>query len=106
MLEKMDGIEKDSICTECVSLWGVTAQMLMVIEELLELALSVCRFFRARATSDDVASEIADVNIMIMQLMHMLGLKQESVDKWEIIKLERLKERIAKDIEEKKSRRQ
>jgi len=103
-LPKFDRLEKEKMCAQCVSLWGITAQMFMVIEECLELALSVCRFYRGRATKDDVASEIADVNIMNMQLSHIIGLSDEDVSKWEIKKLERLKERIEFDMERKKNR--
>lgn len=99
MIEDMNKSEKANICSQCISLWGITAQMIMVIEELLELALAVCRYYRGRATTDDVAGEIADVNIMNMQLAYMLSVPQESIDKWETIKIERLKKRLASDAE-------
>ena len=104
MIKDMDEFEKSELCSQCVHLWGITAQMIMVIEELLELALAVCRFYRGRATVDDVASEIADVNIMNMQLTHILSVPQESVNKWETIKIERLKKRLAADVEKRKAK--
>ena len=104
MIKEMDIQDKSKICAQCVSLWGITAQVLMVIEELLELALAVCRWSRARATPDDVAGEIADVNIMIMQLTHMLGISDSDVEHRETEKLERLKGRIEEDLERRRTR--
>jgi NTP pyrophosphatase (non-canonical NTP hydrolase) len=104
MIKKMNATEKEDICYKCVSLWGVSAQILMVIEELLELALAVCRWSRARATPTEVIDEIADVNIMVMQLTHMLGINETDVEHRETEKLERLKARIEEDLHKRRHR--
>jgi hypothetical protein len=100
----MDELEKTKIYAQCVSLWGIYPQMFMAVEELAELIFTISKFDRAQATSDDIAGEIADCRIMMNQLMHVVGLSENQVKIKEIEKMERLKERIAKDVERRKNR--
>ena len=101
----MDELEKSKIYTQCINLWGIYPQMLMVVEELGELIVAVSKYDRKQATSDDIAGEIADVRIMCDQLMHVVGVSEYQVKQKEIAKLERLKERIKKFKEDKENKR-
>jgi hypothetical protein len=71
---------------------GTQLQFHMAMEEALELALTILRLYRKRATLRDVASEVADVEILCGQLRLMLG--DDVVDRIKQSKLERLRIRI------------
>lgn len=76
--------------------WGKRAQFEMAQEESTELALAIRKFIR----KDDIdsynamASEIADVEIMIEQIKIMLPTIQFDVDQQKKFKLNRLEERL------------
>lgn len=51
-----------------VDRWGHGAQTAMAIEECGELVVALCHFERGRILLPELASEIADVGIMLEQL--------------------------------------
>lgn len=75
--------------------WGEFLQLLMVIEEMSELTKVISKRFRKDlfSLSDEIIEEIADVEIMLEQLIHMYDWR-ESVDKIKDIKLQRLERMI------------
>jgi NTP pyrophosphatase (non-canonical NTP hydrolase) len=68
-------------------------------EELAELIVAISKYKRNenKFTISNVIEEIADVNIMIKQVMMLLDIKEFEVKSEEIYKLNRLKKRILKD---------
>lgn len=102
--KEMDELDKAKLYAQCVSLWGIYPQMFMVVEELAELTFTISKFDRGQATAADIAGEIADVRIMMKQLMHIVGLSETQVMNKEIEKMERLKERVEKSLEKKRNR--
>ena len=68
-------------------------------EELAELIVAISKYKRSenKFTISNVIEEIADVNIMIKQVMMLLDIKEFEVKSEEIYKLNRLKERMLKD---------
>lgn len=79
---------RDEIARQAVSTWGATAQADMLIEECAELIQAVQHWRRGRATNEQVASEIADVSIMLAQARFMFG--AEAVDAAREAKVTRL----------------
>jgi hypothetical protein len=73
--------------------WGWEAQMDMVCEECAELIAAVCQARRGRATVADLASEVADVEIMCGQMRAMIG--ADHVDAAVEAKMERLRDRLS-----------
>lgn len=59
--------------TQARTLWGVQAQVGMVNEECAELIVALNQHNRGRITSEDVASEVADVILMCLQMRDILG---------------------------------
>ena len=104
MPKEYDQLEQSKIYTQCISLWGIYPQMFMVVEELGELIVAISKYDRQQATADDIAGEIADVRIMMKQLMHVVGLSENQVNQKEIEKMERLVQRI-EDYKEKRKMR-
>ena len=67
-------------------------------EELAELIVAISKYKRNenKFTISNVIEEIADVNIMIKQVMMLLDIKEFEVKSEEIYKLNRLKKRMLK----------
>ena len=65
-------------------------------EELAELIVAISKYKRNenKFTISNVIEEIADVNIMIKQVMMLLDIKEFEVKSEEIYKLNRLKKRM------------
>ena len=65
----------------------------MAVEEMSELAKELCKYYRGRNNVEPIAEEIADVQIMLRQLVILFDCK-ETVDKYRQYKLERLARRV------------
>ena len=68
--------------------------MLMVFEEMSELQKELCKFARGKQNRDAIAEEIADVYIMLGQMVFLHECAEE-VAKHRARKLKRLAARIA-----------
>lgn len=79
----------DQLCEEALEKWGFDPQMDMVIEETSELTKAILKYRRKpscdRAT--DIAKEIADVEIMLMQLKIAMFHRYENF--YELIEMEK-----------------
>lgn len=74
--------------------WGSYPQLLMLHEEIGELLVAVGHFHRDRATKADAISEIADVRVMLEQLVIMVGATEVDVGIEFQRKLARLADRL------------
>lgn len=82
------------IYADAIVCYGTANQIRMAIEEMSELTKELCKFFRESKNVEAIASEIADVSIMLEQLIMIFGCRGEViyyVDK----KTERLRDRLA-----------
>lgn len=84
------------IYAEAVARFGELRQMLKCCEECGELASGTLQYIEGRRTAQEVASEIADVEIMCAQMRLMFG--DGLVDEEKRAKLERLA-RLIRDEE-------
>jgi len=75
-----------NVFLEAVELWGVDAQIDMMIEGCAELIHALQK--RKRGRSDNVAEELADVEIMCEQMRFIYG--SDKIDYAKMLKLERL----------------
>ena len=73
--------------------WGKENQTRMMFEEMAELQKELCKEARGEDNKDAIAEEIADVKIMLEQMMILHGCN-DMVDKQMKRKLQRLKERL------------
>lgn len=73
--------------------WGDCAQVTKAIEELSELIKELCKDQIDCGDLDNIAEEVADVEIMCEQLRYIYDL-DKSVDFWKKYKLERLEKRV------------
>ena len=68
----MEDFDVDDMCQRALHLWGVDSQLLMVEEECLELALALKHWRRGKCSVVEVARELADVEVVIRQLLIIL----------------------------------
>lgn len=73
--------------------WGAGAQTLMVFEEMSELQKELCKNARGKENVEQIAEEIADVQIMLEQMIILHGC-EEAVKEYKRSKIERLKIRL------------
>jgi len=85
--------EGDEICREALEAFGAEAQMVMAIEEMSELTKELCKHRRGRDNVEAIAEEIADVEIMLRQMVMLFDCAGQ-VETFRRYKLERLAERI------------
>lgn len=78
-----------------ISTFGPDAQTLMMFEEMSELQKELCKHARGKNNREAIAEEIADVQIMLEQMIELHGC-EDAVLCYKRHKLERLAERIEK----------
>ena len=66
-------MSRQDVAADALRLWGQDAQLDMMIEECAEFIQAVQHYKRGRVGADAVASEIADVRLMMDQAAHMFG---------------------------------
>ena len=74
--------------------WGAGMQTVMVFEEMAELQKELCKSLRGKDNRGYIAEEIADVRIMLDQMV-ILHDCAEDVDTWRKVKLGRLEKRLS-----------
>ncbi len=92
-------LDERALFQDCTRLWGVEAQIHMLIEECAELIRAACHYgFRdlyEPSQYSNFIEELADVEIMCAQMRLYVG--DKIVDEEKEIKLGRLLQRVAKE---------
>lgn len=84
------------VCSLALEHYGPDAQKLMVMEEMAELQKELCKNSRGHDNRLHIAEEIADVLIMLEQMIILYDCA-EQVDEWVKVKLERLEKNIGRN---------
>ena len=87
--------EMRTLCSRALRAWGAEMQSVVAAEELSELQKELCKSVRGEDNADAIAEEIADVQIMLEQML-LLHDCRDAVDEWRRRKLERLEQRLPK----------
>lgn len=85
---------------QAIETYGVRMQKLMAIEEMSELTKEICKDFRGLLDREHLIEEMADVMIMLDQMLLLYKISGEEVGLMRIKKVERLKERLEKQNDE------
>ena len=64
----MNKAEELRIYQDAIEFFGNTSQKIMVIEEMSELTKELCKELRDRGNVENIADELADVEITLAQL--------------------------------------
>ena len=57
--------------------WGKQNQLVVAIEEMSELQKEICKYFRHEGKAQDLIEEVADVSIMLEQIIFMFDLEAD-----------------------------
>ena len=87
--------ERIELYRKAIDVWGVPAQVMMVMEETGEMLNAMAKYDRGRASEDDVITELVDVSILMEQMAVVFGMDKFKNEKER--KLLRLKERLDKN---------
>jgi len=99
----MDLLEHKELYDEAFDKWGINAQLMVVFEELSELQFAICKSRRPSLYKTDeqkrqgIINEIADVYVMLGQLMVMYRILEIEVEDKYIEKINRLKNMVEKE---------
>ena len=83
----------DEICRAALDAFGKSSQMQVAIEEMSELTKELCKNGRGQENTTHIAEEIADVEIMLWQMVMLFDCAGQ-VETFRRYKLERLAGRI------------
>jgi phosphoribosyl-ATP pyrophosphohydrolase len=81
-----------SLYEETLQVWGVKAQIHKFSEELGELLVAMHHWYDGKARAEELATEIADVEIVCEQLRTLVG--SNKVEHFKTVKLKRLRKRV------------
>ena len=85
--------EIEMICAAAIERNGWQQQAVVALEELSEAQKEICKFLRGQGDREHLAEELADAEIMLMQMEMVFGLTG-SVGKWIEAKAQRLADRL------------
>lgn len=85
----MEKHEENKIYQDAIDLFGITSQKIMVIEEMSELTKELCKELRDRGNVENIADELADVEITLAQIKTIYDIHQ-TVEEHKDFKLRRL----------------
>lgn len=90
----MDKEQEQKIYNEAIDFFGATSQKIMVIEEMSELTKELCKELRDRGNVEQIADELADVEITLAQIKMIYDIHQK-VEEHKDFKLRRLAKNMA-----------
>ncbi|MBQ9089946.1 MAG: hypothetical protein IJY58_02740 [Alphaproteobacteria bacterium] len=86
--------EYEALFDKAIQRWGVSAQLLMVLEEMSELQKEILKNInRGKDNLDAIIDETADVEIMLAQLKHIYQI-QKQVEERIPVKLAKVRARL------------
>lgn len=80
----------NEVLEKAIETYGETSQKMMLFEEMAELQKEVCKSHRGSSNILEIASEIADVYVMLEQLKMMYRIDDETVNDIIYAKINRL----------------
>ena len=80
--------------------YGYEPQSNMLVEEMAELTQAISKYRRNNSKNnfDNIIEEIADVEVMLHQIKHLLGINPKYVEQIKIEKVNRTEENIAREM--------
>lgn len=82
------------ILQQAIDRYGMDAQLKMVLEEMSELQKEICKFWRGKDNLEQIAEEVADVEIMLEQVKMIFQI-EDIVDDYIPKKISRLRDRLS-----------
>lgn len=73
-------MENKKIYKKAIETYGEHSQITMVFEEMSELQKELCKYLRGLGVIENIAGEIADVEIMLDQMKLLFNIENEVKD--------------------------
>lgn len=90
-------MESSQVLEKAIEVYGKDLQKQVAIEEMAELTKEICKDFRGKGNREHIIEEMADVCIMLDQLMIIYDIEpNEMLDEIDI-KTARLEERVLRE---------
>ncbi len=89
----MEKEQENKIYNDAIEFFGETSQKIMVIEEMSELTKELCKELRDRGNIEDIADELADVEITLAQIKTIYNI-HKMVEEHKDFKLRRFASRM------------
>lgn len=86
-------IDAKSLFFKNIEAHGKQTEILKLFEEMSELQEAICKYEDCRDSIDHIAEEIADVQIMLEQMMIIYDNKPY-VESWRRVKLEKMEKKL------------
>lgn len=90
---------KTAVCQRAVDTYGKDHQLIICMEEMAELTKELSKNLRGHNNLQEIAEEVADVEVMLEQVKLIFKLREATTEAKEA-KLLRLRERIVRDTGE------
>lgn len=87
-------MDNEEIYQLAVKKWGPTLQFIMLFEEMSELQKACTKYLREQGSKQEIIEEIADVQIMLEQLMVMLDIPEKLVGYEKDLKINKLEDML------------
>lgn len=84
----------ETVIQKAIETYGADLQKQVAIEEMSELTKEICKGFRGKANKENIIEGIADVQIMLYQLMAMYNISDTELAITLGLKITRLDERL------------
>lgn len=84
----------NTIIDEALDMFGEDAQVRMVFEEFAELQNAICKFYRKRASREEVINERVDVQIVLKYIDRIFQITEEDIAEYERKKLTHIRNLI------------
>ena len=89
-----------TMCKQVADKFGYSVQSSQLMEECAELIQAINKTKRAKTGEEQYVAlqhcieEIADVEVMLEQIKHLLGIKEEELDDIKVFKLHRVMRKV------------
>lgn len=87
-------MDRKEVYRTAIGKWGKEMQLTVAIEEMSELTKEICKHFRGEKNLDAISEEMADVTIMLEQMMLIYN-NEKSVSRWRDAKVDRLRRAVS-----------
>lgn len=82
------------VILHAIRVYGKRNQTIVAIEEMSELTKELVKQLRGNSNKASITEEIADVEIMLCQMKIIYQIKDEDLEKYRVMKLDRLKNKL------------
>lgn len=87
-------MDRKEVYRTAIGKWGKEMQLTVAVEEMSELTKEICKHYRGELNRDAISEEMADVYIMLEQMMMIFG-NEEDVARWMDTKVDRLRRAVS-----------